>query len=429
MADKVDNTAQVAAEPQKKNQPASKTPAGKTEKAPVIPLRINKAAAAIARTAELDLRPRALRHLIVKLSFVACVLLPTLFGAVYFGLIASDRYAAGAGFSVRSMDSSTMGSDFLGALTGLSSVGTTTTDSYILLEYLKSRELLEELRKDFDFQQAYGSAEIDFLYRLDTEAPIEEVVEYWDWMISTSYDNTSSILNFEVQAFSAQDAQRVADLIVGYSQRLINRLSEEARKDAVEFAKKEVASAELRLKILRQEMQEFRKTSNAIDPTASAAAQVELVAGIEKELIELRSRLGSMTTTLDQDAPSVRQLRRQIAALEAELWQKQSEVGPSGQEQGTVGSNLSSLLADYERLTVEQEFAQKAYAVALSSLERARVEADRQQRFLAVFRTPSTPEEAIYPKRLLNTFLVFVVALIVWGLGLLIAYSVRDHMR
>ncbi|WP_349360286.1 lipopolysaccharide biosynthesis protein [Stappia sp.] len=398
-------------------------------KAPVIPLRIDKAAAAIARTTEFDLRPRALRHLAVKLSFILCVVIPTLCGAIYFAFIASDRYAAGAGFSVRSMDSSVAGGDFLGAITGLSSVGTTTTDSYILLEYLRSRELLESLREDIDFQRAYGGEDVDFFYRLDVSAPIEDIVAYWDWMISTSYDNTSSILTFEVQAFSPEDAERVADLIVGYSQNLINRLSEQARNDAVEFAKKEVASAELRLKIIREEMRDFRSTSNAIDPTASAAAQVELVAGIERELIDLRSRLGSMLTSLDPDAPSVRQIRQQIESLEQELRLKQNEVGVRTSDDPSVGSNLSGLLADYERLKVEQEFAQQAYATALSSLERARMEADRQQRFLAVFKSPSLPQQAIYPQRLLNTGLVFLVALILWSIGVLIAYSIRDHMR
>lgn len=416
--------------PAKSRKPSnSKSPGGGAAKAPVIPLRIDKAAVAFARKTEFDLRPRALRHLIVRLSFALCVVLPTIVGAIYYAFIASDRYAAGAGFSVRSMDNAVAGSDFLGAITGLSSVGTTTTDSYILLEFLKSRELIDQLRRDIDFQRAYGNDQIDFLYRLDVDAPIEDVIGYWDWMITTSFDNTSSILNFEVQAFTPEDAQNVANLIVGYSQRLINDLSEQARNDAVEFARKEVASAELRLKIIREEMRDFRATSNAIDPTASAAAQVELVAGIESQLIDLRSRLGSLRNSLDEDAPSVRQLERQIAALETELSDKQFEVGAVAGRDGSVGANLSGLLADYEKLKVEQEFAQQAYATALSSLERARMEADRQQRFLAVFRSPSLPQEAIYPQRLLNTSLVFLVALILWSIGVLIAYSIRDHMR
>ncbi|MCA1299383.1 lipopolysaccharide biosynthesis protein [Stappia indica] len=422
MSDKADASLPVA------NATAESLPQ-KPKKAPVIPLRIERAAAALVKTTETGLRPREVRRLLLKLSFVLCVILPTLFGGIYFAFIASDRYAASAGFSVRSMDSSAVGGDVLGALTGLSSVGSTTTDSYILLEYLKSRELLEALRKDVDFQAAYGSDRIDFLYRLDPTLPIEDLVDYWDWMITTSYDNASSIMTFEVQAFTPEDAQKIAALIVKHSQNLINKLSEQARKDAVQFAKREVASAELRLKILRDEMQRFRSSSHAVDPTATAAAQVELVTGIERQLIELRARMISLRTSLDETSPSVQQLSRQIAALENQLQRKQQEVGGAPADANTSNPNLSALLADYEKLKVDQEFAQQAYAATLASLERARAEADRQQRFLAVFRAPSLPQDSLYPERILNTVLIFVVALLLWSIGTLIVYSVRDHMR
>lgn len=422
MSDKADASLPVA------NATAESLPQ-KPKKAPVIPLRIERAAAALVKTTETGLRPREVRRLLLKLSFVLCVILPTLFGGIYFAFIASDRYAASAGFSVRSMDSSAVGGDVLGALTGLSSVGSTTTDSYILLEYLKSRELLEALRKDVDFQEAYGSDRIDFLYRLDPTLPIEDLVDYWDWMITTSYDNASSIMTFEVQAFTPEDAQKIAALIVKHSQNLINKLSEQARKDAVQFAKREVASAELRLKILRDEMQRFRSSSRAVDPTATAAAQVELVTGIERQLIELRARMTSLRTSLDETSPSVQQLSRQIAALENQLQRKQQEVGGAPADANTSNPNLSALLADYEKLKVDQEFAQQAYAATLASLERARAEADRQQRFLAVFRAPSLPQDSLYPERILNTVLIFVVALLLWSIGTLIVYSVRDHMR
>lgn len=395
----------------------------------VIPLRIDRAAAAIARKTDLNMRPRQLRRLLVKASFALCVLLPALLGALYFFVIASDRYAASASFAVRSMDATPAGGDFLGALAGLSSVGTTTTDSYILLEYLKSRELIEKIQGDFDLRAAYSDDNIDFLYRLDPDAPVEDLVGHWGSLITASYENASSILTFEVQAFSAEDAETIANLIVKYSQELINKLSENARQDAVRFAQKEVATAEVRLKVIREEMRKFRSSSRAVDPAASAAAQIQLVTGIETQLIELRARLGTLLASLDEDSLPVIQLRKQISSLEKQLIEKQSEVNGEGQDVSRIGRGLSSLLADYEKLQVDMEFGQKSYAAALSSLERARAEADRQQRFLAVFVTPDLPQTAIYPYRFIGAALVAVIALILWTIGVLIAYSIRDSMR
>eukprot|EP00873_Tetraselmis_striata_P040223 jgi/Tetstr1/460487/TSEL_005746.t1 len=327
------------------------------------------------------------------------------------------------------MDATPAGGDFLGAIAGLSSVGTTTTDSFILLEYLKSRELIEKVQSEFDLRSAFSNSNIDFLYRLDADAPIEDVVSYWGSMITASYENTSSILTFEVQAFTAEDAEAIASLIVKYSQELINKLSESARQDAVRFAQKEVATAEVRLKVIREEMRKFRSSSRAVDPAASAAAQLQLVTGIESQLIELRARLGTLLASLDEDALPVVQIRKQIASLEKQMIERQTEVNGEGQDASRIGRGLSSLLSDYEKLQVDMEFGQKSYAAALSSLERARAEADRQQRFLAVFVSPGIPQTAIYPYRFIGAALTFVIALILWSIGVLIAYSVRDSMR
>ncbi|WP_434056004.1 MAG: lipopolysaccharide biosynthesis protein [Roseibium sp.] len=409
--------------------------------APVIPLPVKGATLSNPAANVRILRPQQVRRRLLFASLFLAVLLPGFLGGLYFAFIASDRYVAGAGFAVRGVDGvASVGGDFLGALTGLASTGSTTTDAYILLEFLQSRELVERLIDDYEFRSAYGSDSVDFLYRLDVDAPIEDVVDYWEWMITPSFDSTSGIVTFEVEAFDPDDAQRIAALILKYAAELINRLSEEARRDAVKFSTQEVSKAEVRLRVVRDQLRKFREVESAIDPSKNAEVQIELMAGLERQLIEVRSRLSVLKGTIDDNSPAVQQLKRQEAALLEQIVAKQSEIGGpeadaggSAAQAATAGVNagtpLSSLLADYEALQVETEFAQQAYVTALASLERARAEADRQQRYLAVFSTPSYPEDAIYPRRILNIFLFFIALLVAWSIGTLIVYSVRDHLR
>lgn len=406
--------------------------------APVIPLPIKGTTLSNAAANVGKLRPKQVRRRLLLASLFLFVFVPGFLGGLYFAFIASERYVSGAGFAVRGVDGvASAGGDFLGALTGLASTGTTTTDSYILMEFLQSRELVERLIGDYEFRQAYGNDSVDFLYRLDLDAPIEDVVDYWGWMITPSFDSTSGILNFEVEAFDPDDAQRIAALILKYSGELINRLSEEARYDAVKFSNEEVSKAEVRLRVVRNQLRNFREEENAIDPAKNAEVQIGLIGELEGRLIEVRSRLSVLKGTIDDSSPTVQQLKRQEAALMEQIAAKQGEIGgagPGAAGQATPGgarvaTPLSSLLADYESLEVEKEFAQQAYVTALASLERARAEADRQQRYLAVFNTPSYPEDAIYPRRSLNIFLLFVALLAAWSIGTLIVYSVRDHLR
>ncbi|AEV39803.1 lipopolysaccharide biosynthesis protein (plasmid) [Pseudovibrio sp. FO-BEG1] len=382
------------------------------------------------------LRPQQIRRKILAISFMLMVLLPSLLGATYFLIIASDRYSSTIGFSVRGMDGTSAGGDFLGALTGLASVGTTTTDSFILMDYLEGREVVERLNVDLSVSDHFSKDSVDFIYRLDQEISIEELVSYWQGMISTSFDNTSSIIEVEVQAFSPDMAENIANKILSYGAELVNTLSQNARKDAVRFAEEEVRRAELRLKIIRMRMKDFRSTESSIDPTKNAEVQIELIAGLEKQLLDTRSRLATLVGTIDESSPTIRQLRKQEEVLIQQILSKRDEISgnsPTQIQDTTAGSDrlssLSALLANYEELVVEQEFAQQAYTAALAGLERSRAEADRQQRYLAVFNPPSKPQDAIYPRRIINSFILFLGLLAIWALGTVITYSIRDHLK
>lgn len=372
------------------------------------------------------LRPKAKRRRYLWWSFVICVLVPTLIGAYYYSFMASDRYVSGTGFAVRGLDTGG-GSDLFGAFTGLVSTGSTTSDSYIILKYLQTRDLVERLQMDFDFFGAYSSPNIDYLSRLDPEEEIEEIVEYWQGVTMTTFDPTSGIITFDVEAFNPQDAETIASLVSLYTKELVNQLSEQARQDTVRYAENEVIHAESRLRNALLDVREFREDKQSINPAMSAQVQIEMLGSLEKEYLDIKARMSALRDSLDEASPTMRALQRQANALQSQIEQKSKGVSLIGR----VPDNnpvLSELLAEYETLEVEKNFSEKAYSSSLTSLENARVEADRQQRYLAVYSTARLPEYPIYPRRILNIFLVALAALSLWGIGTLIVYSVRDHL-
>ncbi len=366
------------------------------------------------------------RHLLA-LSFALFVVLPAILGVFYFTFIASDRYVAGAGFAVRSMDAGS-GGDFFGAFTGIANAGSTTSDSYILLKYIKSRGMVEKLEKDFPLRQAYASNGPDIISHLPPESDIEHVVEYWGGMIQTSYDNISGVITFKVDAFAPGDSEKIADLVLQYCTELVNELSERARTDAVSFAKGEVTHAEDRLRNALEKLRSFRDDEKSIDPTRSAQVQIEIVGGLEKQLAERRARISALIGTVDEGSPSLKVLRRQVDALEQEIAATKLEVTKGESSKNLPNTSLSELLSTYETLDVERNFAQQAYASALSSLEKARVEAGRQQRYLAIYEAPTLPEYPLYPKRIFNSLELGAILAALWGLTALIVYSIRDHL-
>ena len=366
----------------------------------------------------------------LMISILACIALPTVLAGLYYFLFAADQYVSEARFAVRSNEGQS--ADVLGMISGMPRA-TVVSDSYIVADYVRSAEMVEELERRIPFRQIYARPEADFLTRLDAEASREDMVDYWGRRVDVGYDSTKNTIAVKVRAFSPQDSERIVSEIVQITRELINNLSAQSRRDAVQFAAAEVARAELRVRGSRQDVLRFRTEYKNFDPSQTAAASLGIVATLEAELSQLNSQLASVSTYLNANAPTVAILRSKIRALEDEIGRKRNEFSTVEGGGGSDPANpdkgaLASVVSQYQELMLDQEFAEKAYAVALASLERARTEADRTQSDLAIYMNPSAAQSATYPNRLLNTFMVFVFAGVIWAIGSLGWLSVRDHV-
>ena len=85
-------------------------------------------------------------------------------------------------------------------------------------------------------------------------------------------------------------------------------------------------------------------------------------------------------------------------------------------------------MGSYEQLESERTFAEKAYQHALEALDRSRMNADRQQVYVARFVQPSLPEEPLYPRRLRSVGIVFLIAVAVWLIGGFAVQTMREHL-
>ena len=246
-------------------------------------------------------------------------------------------------------------------------------------------------------------------------------------MVSAHFDTSSQIITVEVQAFTPEESKLVAEQILDLSGQLVNQISERVRLDTVRVAEAEVARSEQLLREHRSAISVFREQEQDIDPTRSVEAQQLLLGRLEGELSEARTRMGSIRQFLKEDAPSVKVLESKIEALEFQLEEQRAKLGAGTAEAETKSQTLTALVGAYEELAVDLEFLQRAYVSSLASLEAARLEADRQQRYLASFVLPKMPEKALYPKSVTNVLLIFALSLMGWGIITMFVYVVREH--
>lgn len=359
------------------------------------------------------------------ISFLLFVLTPLAVAAWYLFTLAEDRFASRTAFSVRSNDM-TAPVEIFGAVTQLGT-SSSVTDGQIIHDFIGSQAMLQQAAGALPLQEMYNRHPQDWVYALGSDQPIEDLLWYWGRMVDVSIDPASGILTVETRAFTAEDARAIAREVLAASSALVNRLSEDARRDAIRHAEAEVQIAETRLRAIRSRLRTFRDLEQEVDPTQNAQAALGLVATLEEEQARAQVRLESLNDVLDPDAPRLRALRREIETLAQRIAQERTRLGTGASSLTNDARPLSAVVGDFEELVVDREFAEQAYTLALTTYEQAQADARRQSRYLAVHIPPTLSEAAEYPDRpvLLTALGGFCFAF--WAILMLVIANVRER--
>jgi capsular polysaccharide transport system permease protein len=357
------------------------------------------------------------------LSFAAVVLLPTALAAVYYFLIAADQYVAEFRFALRAAEPAR--AEFGGLLTSDLASAPAAVDSYIVVQYIRSRAMVEDLGRTLDLRDMYSTRRADWPARLHLPVSVEQLVEYWKGQVEAFFDPTNGTVMVRVSAFTQHDALHLAQAILAASEALVNRLSTRARLKALQESATAVDAAERRLSAALARLREFRDNEGLINPNKAADASEALADRLRDALVRARTERSTLRQYLRDDAPSVKLLEARIEALEEQ--QRAVESGVT-QTARTRSPALSRVMGRYEELEGERHFAENAYQHALEALDRSRLNADRQQVYIADFVSPRLPEEALYPRRVRALAIVSLVVFAVWAIGSLAVRSLRDHL-
>lgn len=367
-------------------------------------------------------RPKR-RHHLMMISFVLFVLLPSAVTTFYLYTIAADQYASTVAFSVRA-EKANSASDLLGGFSAL--VGTSTSqDSDVLYEFIKSQDMVAEVDRKLDLRKLYSKPVGDPVFSFPQDGSIEDLVDYWDRMVSVAYDGGTGLIQIEAQAFAPQDAQAIAQAIYAESSRMINDLSLTAREDATRYAVEDLNGAETRVKAARNALNDYRSRTQIVDPNANVQSQMGILNQLQSQMAEALIQIDLLRATTRADDPRIADAELKISVIEKRIAEERSKFSTGGQ--GIGNTDFGTVVAEFERLTVDRDFAERAYVAAMTALDAAKAEAQRQSRYLAAFIRPTLAETAEYPRRGLLSALTLAFLTLGWAVIALIYYSVRDR--
>ncbi|MGN7733626.1 hypothetical protein [Ensifer sp. 22564] len=362
-------------------------------------------------------------------SFLICVLLPAVVALLYSSVWASNIYVVESKLTVREAidpdgTSAPKGMASAGSLLGSLGISRSTgtaQDALIILDYLKSRSIVSDIGGRVVMSRYYNRPGIDYLSRLGQNEELEALWYYWRDHVVASVDTQSNILTVKVHAYSREDAYELSRAVLTKSEALVNRISERNRQDALRRAENEVDRSIAQLADTRSKLLAFQQVNNSLDPIEKAKQYTMLISTLSTQKIAIESRLAAAQLSGATDRPTDRYAHRQLEAIQRQIADLESKLTNRDDPK-----SVAQLLKEFEILKLRQTFAEQVYTLARTSYEEARRKLDKQQLYAVVVVPPMVPEEALYPRPVVNTMLVFSACFIAWAIIALIVAGIRD---
>jgi capsular polysaccharide transport system permease protein len=357
----------------------------------------------------------------VNRLFLITVVVPTFTAIIYFWLIASDIYISESRFVVRSPErQSTSGFGMLLKGAGFSR---SQDDSYTVQDFMLSRDALQALKEKLGIDKAYSSTTIDPFSRfagVDWDSSFEALHRYYQKKIDIQLDSTSSISTLTVRAFTAKDAVQINQQLLEMSEDLMNQLNARGRQDMIRFAASEVAEAESKAKVAALALSNYRNLKGVIDPERQSTIQLQQVAKLHEEVIATRAQLAQLRS-FTKDNPQIPALQKRLETLQTEIDGENNRV--AGGER-----SLANKAAEYQRLQLERDFADRQLASTMASLEQARNDAVRKQLYLERIILPSMPDMAMEPRRIRGVISTLAIGLVLYAVLTMLIAGMREHL-
>ncbi|MFT5865341.1 MAG: capsular polysaccharide transport system permease protein [Gammaproteobacteria bacterium] len=363
------------------------------------------------------------RHWGIIFSFLLFVLVPIGIAGWYLYERAVDQFASTVGFSVRQEE----GASGIELLAGLSAVGSSSsTDADILYEFIQSQKLVADIDAQIDLASMWSIAhETDPFFGYDPDGTIEDLLNHWERKVRIFYDSGTGLIEVRALAFTAQDANAISRAIFDESSAMINALSDIARADSIGYARAELEVAEGRLRDARGAVTDYRNRNQIVDPSADLQNQAGLIGNLQAQLAEALIEVDLLTETTQLGDPRIEQSQLRVRVIEDRINEERRKMGiGDGTGEGTA---FADLVGEFERLSVEREFAENTYIATLASFDAEQAEARRQTRYLAAHVQPTLAQRAEFPQRLMVLGLIALFIFVIWSIIVLVYYSLKDR--
>ena len=333
--------------------------------------------------------PRLRSSPLPQLSVTQLLLIPIALSGIYFYAIARDRYVTRSDFVIRKAEES----DTNVAGAGLASLlgrgnQLSLEDARFLKTYLQSPQVLADLDRTYDLDQAYAQKGLDWFAGMKPGLSKEKRLNYFKKQVAVNLDEISGAIVLRTIGLDPKASLNLNRFMLAKSEQFVNRLNQDISQKQLSFAESELGRARGNLNQAKNRLLAYQDSNTVIDPKGEAELAGQTISKLQEKLVELRVELATLKRQFKDPAePEVAVVADQVRELEQQIQKERRSLVSS------KGRNLNRKAADVLKLESEVNFATDSYKLALTSVEKARIESKRQQKFMALLSAPQLPED------------------------------------
>jgi capsular polysaccharide transport system permease protein len=379
-------------------------------------------AAEILRMQQDIARRRRRRLALLGARMLVFVLLPTFMAGWYFYRIATPMYSVRTEFVIQQAGPASSGGSLGGLFSGTAFA--TSQDSIAVQGYLQSREAMGRLEDDLGFRKHFQSATIDPLQRMAADATLEAAYKVYRKFLKISFDTTEGVIRMDVMAADPNVAADWSRQLVRYAEGQVDHLTRRLRADQMKDAKAGYEGAQKALTESQHKLIELQEKFKIISSETEVGLIVGQISGLENQITQEKLGLAQMESNPEPNQARMEPIKRRIDTLESKVAELRAKL-----TENTAGStSLAEIQGELLVAQSDMQTRQMLLAQALQSMETARIEANRQVRYLSLSVSPIPPDEPSYPRAFENTLVTMLILLGIYLMVSMTAAILREQV-
>jgi capsular polysaccharide transport system permease protein len=332
------------------------------------------------------------------------VLVPFIVFSLYQVFWASERFESTAQVIVQQPDGMATMDASMALLTGFGVSSSVINDNELLKNYIYSSDMRNYLDNKIELRKHYMIDIADFFSRLHSWDTNKDFSEYYQEHVEVLIDDASGVITIKAQGFTPEFSKTLVSEIVQKAEKYINSIGHQLAKSQLIFIEGEHALITNKFKQAQKDLMLYQEKYTLLDPTAEGMAKQQITYTIEGQVSLKEVELKNILLIMSDMAPRVIMVKNELASLKSQLITERDKLAEKND--GKV-IPVSQILSQFTDLKLNLELTLQAYTSSEISLEKSRVEAYRQLKYLITVQTAGIPDDNTYPMVWYNIILLF----------------------